>query len=296
MGHQKGPHRRAQPGRGNVGKGGSGLGGDLRGARPPVGGGLLDDCPRIPHEVMVEAMSEEAIFGPLLEELRRAERPTLSLHPDPVGPGPEAVALLSGSFDPMTVAHAQLAEAARARAGLVVLVYSVRTLAKEGPAPPPLLPERDRLDVLMRFCRARDGIIMGLCSHGLLAEHVTAARERFPGSELFLVMGSDKVLQVLDPKWYEDRERVLRDLFGAAGVLYAVRAGDEGRVEEALARPENERWRGRFAALEVDPTAAAVSSRLVREELRQGRAVRHLVPAEAHHVLERPRIPGGNKG
>lgn len=221
----------------------------------------------------------------VLEELRRSDRPRLVLVPDP-GEA-RSVALLAGSFDPITVAHAALAEAAAERAELVVLVYAARALPKEGPVPAPLLAEAERLRILEAFCRRRPGLVVGMCSHGLLADQVAAARERFPGSELFLVMGSDKALQVLDPRWYEDREAALDLLFREARVLHAAREEQGRAVEEALRAPENARWRGRFEGLPVAPGVGGVSSRLVRELLRRGRDVRHLVPPEAYRALTR---------
>jgi nicotinamide-nucleotide adenylyltransferase len=221
-----------------------------------------------------------------LAELRWAERPTLVVLPEP---GPVArVALLPGSFDPLTVGHAALAEAAhRDGADLVVLLYSVRTLPKEGPAAPPLLPEEERVAALERYREGRGWLAVGLCSHGLLSEQVEAAARRFPSSELWVLAGSDKVVQLFDPRWYADRDRALAGLFGRAAVRYAVRAGDEGRVEELLARPENRRWEDRLAPLPVPPEVAGVSSRAVRERLRAGGDVRELVPPE---VL--PFLPG----
>lgn len=228
--------------------------------------------------------------GGLPEELRRAEEPTLAVHPEP-GPAGR-VALLPGSFDPLTVAHAALADAARREgADLVVLLYSVRTLPKEGEVPPPLLSEPQRLAALERFARARSGLAVGLCSHGLLADQAEAAGRRFPSSELWVVVGSDKVLQLFDPRWYEDRDQALGRLFGRAAVRYAVRAGEEGRVEELLARPENARWRDRIRPLAVEPRVASVSSRVVRERLRRGEDVRELVPPEVLPALERRAAP-----
>ena len=219
----------------------------------------------------------------VIERLRRAERPILHVDPDPGDV--RTVALLPGSFDPPTVAHAALAEAALGRADTVVAVYSVRALPKEGPVPPPLLSEPDRLAALRRFCVARPGVVMGLCSHGLLAEQARAARARFPRAGLWLVMGSDKVLQLLDPRWYGDRDSILEGLFADAGVLYAVRAGEEEAVEQSLVGRENVRWRGRFELLAVQPEAAAISSREVRERLARGEDASHLVPAEIRPLL-----------
>lgn len=214
----------------------------------------------------------------LLEEARRTERPTLLLARDPGAP--VSVALVAGSFDPPTVAHVALAEAAAERADLVVLAYSVRTLPKEGGAPPPLLTEEERVRSLARICEMRARLVAGVCSQGLLADQVAAASERFPGASLELVMGSDKALQLLDPRWYEDRDRALDDLFARARVSFAVRAGDEGRVEEALARPENSRWSARFERLDVARDVAGISSRLVRDRVATGGDVRGLVPEE----------------
>src|SRR5439155_15160968 len=136
-----------------------------------------------------------------------------------------------------------------------------------------------------RFCAARPGHAVGVASHGPLSEQVEAAAERFPEAELFLVMGSDKALQVLDPKWYADRDSVLHGLFRRARVLYADRAGQEGAVGELLVRPENRGWRDRFERLDVNPDVASVSSRRVRQLLRRGEDVRSIVPPEAWEAI-----------
>jgi nicotinamide-nucleotide adenylyltransferase len=222
---------------------------------------------------------------PLIERLRSSAHPALEVVPD-LG-SPPSVALLAGSFDPLTVGHEALSREAARRAGAVVLAWSVRALPKEGTAPPPLLPEMDRVAVLERFCAQRPGHAVGLASHGLLAEQVAAAAERFPGAELSLVMGSDKALQLLDPKWYTDRDPALRSLFGHARVLYAERSGEVGAVRAALSRPENHAWRDRFELLEVPPRVASVSSRRVRELVAGGEDVRELVPPESWDVIRR---------
>jgi nicotinamide-nucleotide adenylyltransferase len=221
-----------------------------------------------------------------LERLRQADTPTLIVRPEQ-NRRPASVALLSGSFDPMTVAHAALVKAALEKVDLALLLYSVRTLPKEGDAPPPFLKELERIDVLERFSSRSPRTAVGLSSHGLLAEQVVATRATFPDVEVWLVMGSDKVLQILDPRWYEDRDRVLAELFDMAGVLYADRAGEEGQVEAAIESPQNLRWRHGFARLDIPPAVASISSRLVRGGLAAGDDVSRLVVPEA-----RPYLPG----
>jgi hypothetical protein len=86
------------------------------------------------------------------------------------------------------------------------------------------------------------------------------------------------VLQLFDPIWYQDREAALEDLFGRATVRYAIRSGEAEAVRAALADPANARWSDRLRQIDVARDAAAVSSRLVRAHLREGRDVSHLVP------------------
>jgi cytidyltransferase-like protein len=231
-------------------------------------------------------------LDPLLQQLRDAPEPVIRLRTELAGPEPRRVALLSGSFDPLTIGHAALAEAALAHADLVLLVYSVRTLPKEEGTPQALLSEDERLAVLEAFCGTRPGIEPALCSHGLLADQAEAAAARFPASDISLVMGSDKVMQLLDPIWYEDPEPTLRRLFSRATVLYAVRTGESGMVEDLVEKRWNSRWRDRLVRLDVPPDVAAISSRLIRERLAAGQDVARLVPAEASAVLTGRQKPG----
>jgi len=230
-------------------------------------------------------------WEPLLEELRSAVAPTLAVRPEPDVP-PGSVALLAGSFDPITVGHAAMAEAVREDTELVVLVYSVRTLPKEGEPGAPLLSEPERLAWLERFRQGRARVAIGVSSHGLLADQVLAATERFPGAALSLVVGSDKLLQLLDPNWYEDVDATLARLFERARILYTTRAGEGRAIEDALAALD-ERWRSRIEPLAVPPGIAAVASRHVRDGLRRGEDVASLVPEEVRPLLAQlSRAPG----
>lgn len=221
----------------------------------------------------------------LLERLRRETRPRLAV----LGPRPAArrVTLLASSFDPLTLGHVALASAVSSTPEPSLLVYSPRTLPKEGEAEPPMLPELDRLEVIRRFCEMRRWAMPAICSHGLLGDQVAAAREALPGTRVDLALGSDKAVQLLDPAWYEDRERVLGDLLSSSLVRYAVRSGDEGRVEAELRRPENRAYAGAFERLELDPEAAAVSAREVRRRARGGEPFEHLVPPESVPAIGR---------
>lgn len=113
--------------------------------------------------------------------------------------------MLPGTFDPLTVAHLALADAAREVAGLAALDLSVsRTaLGKEHLDPARL---EVRLGTLRRTA----------APHGL-GVVVTAAQLLVDVAEGYdvVVVGADKLAQVLDPAWY---------------------GGDAGRRDEALER------------------------------------------------------------
>jgi nicotinamide-nucleotide adenylyltransferase len=204
-----------------------------------------------------------------------------------------SVGLVSGSFDPMTVAHAALAEALQTE--VTLLVYSPATLPKErgpgGEPHPPLLDEADRLASMRAWSVGHPGAAVAVCSHGLLADQAEAAAAAFPEARLRFGMGSDKVLQLFDPRWYGDRDADLGRLFTRAEVFYSVRPGDERRVEECLA--DNPRWRERFRRLQLPGDLAWLSSRAVRESIRRGRDVSALVPLEILPFVLRPEGPPG---
>ena len=206
--------------------------------------------------------------------------PNLTVEGDPGDP--LRVALLPASFDPMTVAHAALAEAATYTNDLVVLVYSTATLTKEGPSrtEPPLLNDDARLASVRAWCGTHPGTAPALCSHGLLVDQARAARDRFPDARLRIYCGSDKLLQLFDERWYEDRDTALDELFSLAEVVYAQRAGDRSAVAALLADSSTRRWTRHCRRVPMDPAIASVSSREVRRRVRSGESWQDLVPVE----------------
>jgi nicotinic acid mononucleotide adenylyltransferase len=202
------------------------------------------------------------------------------------------VGLVSGSFDPMTLAHVALAGALRAEgAAPVLLVYASRTMPKDSGVEPPLLTPERRLASLVAWCGHRTGFLAAVCSHGLYADQVEATADAFPGADLVVGLGSDKVLQLLDPAWYEDREAALDRLFRRARVAYALRAGQEGDVDRALAA--NLRWAERVRPLDLPPELGTVSSAEVRRRVRRREDVRSLVPPEVLPLLSEAPSGGG---
>lgn len=186
---------------------------------------------------------------------------------------------MPGSYDPMTRAHEALADAVQA--DVVLLVWSPATLPKDegaGPPEPPLMPAERRIESLLAFSEGREHVGVAVASHGRYADQAEAAAAAFPDTELEVGIGSDKLAQILDPVWYDDRDEALARLFSVADVAYAVRTDEEEVVRRAFA--EAPLWAERFRRIELPPDVAGISSRDVRARVRAGDDIASLVPPE----------------
>jgi len=83
-----------------------------------------------------------------------------------------------------------------------------------------------------------------LLNRGLYVEQAQAIRTYFPMvKKLYFLIGFDKIVQILDPHYYKDRDAALRKLFALAELLVAPR-GNAGQKElnDLLNKPENSQF------------------------------------------------------
>lgn len=170
--------------------------------------------------------------------------------------------LLPGSFNPPTSAHLALARAGRA-AGLDAVAYllSKRTVDKERVTG---LELPERLHLLADLARA-DGDALAFLNRGLYVDIASTVRAALPRVDLVFLVGHDKIVQIFDPRYYDDRERALQELFGLARFLVAPRAdagGDE--LAALLAEPANAPFADRVAPLALDERYRDASSTTAR--------------------------------
>jgi nicotinamide-nucleotide adenylyltransferase len=186
-----------------------------------------------------------------------------------------SMALLPGSFNPPTAAHLLLAERARREGfGCVLFVLARNTVDKE---PSGLIPE-DRL-MSLRYVAQRAGMGVAVCSAGLYADMADAASMLFPGTEMAFLVGSDKVAQIFDDSYYENREDALDALFSRARLIVAPRTDDGEIAREILERPENRAWANLVSILPLHPAVSELSSTRVRGLLQAGADPTGLVPS-----------------
>lgn len=150
-----------------------------------------------------------------------------------------------GTFDPPTIAHLAVAEAALNQGGLdaVHLVVSREPLGK-APSVPSL---EDRLAVLEEVASTRDWLGIRVTDHRLIADVATGYDA--------VIMGMDKWLQVLDPAWYGGSAEARDAALAALPDVLLV-----GRHGSAPTEPFPRQVR----FLEVHPAHGPVSSTLVR--------------------------------
>ena len=138
-----------------------------------------------------------------------------------------------GSFDPPTIAHLAVAEAAVAAARLdrLDLVVSRVALGKATPAVPTLA---DRLDVLETVASTRPWL-------GVVLTDATLVVDLARGYDV-VVMGADKWRQVNDPAWYGGSPAARDEAVAALPqVLVAPRADDRPEGVELLGVDEDHR-------------------------------------------------------
>ncbi len=175
------------------------------------------------------------------------------------------VGLLAASMNPLTRAHLALAASARVAARLDALcwVATAVTIDKESVERATLA---DRLLQAQAHARvAGDGLL--LLRGGLYVEQARAARALLTApTEVTLIVGFDKIVQIFDPRYYANRDAALRDLFAEAEVVVAPRAGSgESELRALLERPENRPYAARVRFCPLPPRFQRDSSTEARQ-------------------------------
>ncbi len=196
--------------------------------------------------------------------------------------GVSKLGVLAGSFNPPTRAHVALAESARQHGGCEVVLWTISrvTVDKERVTRAPL---DLRLATLVALTSALPHDAVACINRGLYADQAQAVRVVLPHlRDLAFIIGYDKIVQILDPHYYTDRDAALDALFGLAEVLVAPR-DDEGERDLAalMAQSQNRRWANRVRFIPLDPALRRISSTEARERIARNQPIADLVPPEA---------------
>lgn len=222
----------------------------------------------------------------LLAELDPSRPPSFREIVSRPGTSLRQLALLPGSFNPLTNAHVALADAVLATGCCEHVSYLLasRTVNKERLEGASLA---DRLICLTEFVRERPCQGVVLVNRGLYVEQAELVRQSLPlVKDLWFVVGHDKIVQIFDPRYYSDRDAALDRLFALASFLVAPRDG-AGPVElqALLAQPQNQRFAARVQPLDLAKQFRVQSSTAVREAAHEQRGLPD-VPAVVVKFIE----------
>lgn len=173
--------------------------------------------------------------------------------------------VLPGSYNPPTTAHLALAEAslqAMPRANLF-LSLGTTIINKEQTERATL---HDRVALLDQIARRTRHMGVFLTNQGLYVEQARAIRAAFPrASEIVFVVGFDKIEQIFDARYYQDRDMALKELFAFARFLVAPRANRAAVDIAALLRqPENQQFQASVHILPFAGEYREVASSQIR--------------------------------
>jgi len=195
------------------------------------------------------------------------------------------IVVMGGSFNPPTIAHLQLMQAAlkavEARQGIFVPTahnYVARKM-KQQKCPQHTMSESMRLEMLECVCRTDirlsvSRIQMLKKESGHDYEMLEEIQKKFPDAELYFVTGSDK----LRFKWVARLSEAFR-------ILVAKRDEDDLEMIKERLPYLLERW-DRFTVFDVPDEISAISSSAFREKLRNNdKSAAELVIPEVWEIL-----------
>ncbi len=225
-----------------------------------------------------------------LQSLDSAAPPAACLLSAPLHPPPRRLGVLCGSFNPLTLAHATLAQHACRAFHLDQLLYTVAkvTVDKEQVTGMGL---EDRLFLLLLHAQQHQHLGVALVNRGLYFEQAQAFQALFDRQVgLFFIVGMDKLVQILDARYYQDRETALDQLFALTSLIVANRGDMAQRAfDELLQRPDNQPYRDAIHFLPLPESVADLSSTVIRRTVREAANLSAHVPAEVARFLTEAR-------
>ena len=205
---------------------------------------------------------------------------------------PEKIGILGGTFDPIHMGHLMMAEQAASFAGLqkILLMPSGHSYFKDGRPDAVSAPEH-RLAMTKLAARLSplfeaDDLETRRDGNTYTCETLPLLEEKYPGAELYLIVGADTLVSIR--KWKNPEI-----IFEKCRILAAVRPD---QASDELLYDELESLRKEYGAkaelLPIVPNG--ISSSLIRRLCAEGKSIRFLVPQAVEEYIRMHKLYVGS--
>ncbi len=192
---------------------------------------------------------------------------------------PGRIGILCGAFNPPTLAHVELARCAKDRFQLDHILFTLSrvTIDKEKVEG---LSQEDRMLLMWLIAGELGWASLAAVNKGLYFEQVKAFRSLLGNkTRIFFVVGMDKVMQIFDPRYYQDRDKALKGLFTEVQLIAANRGPlGENELKEFLSKKENQVFEDRVYPLTLPEGLRDLTSTELRTRIAKGVSVQDHLP------------------
>jgi len=201
--------------------------------------------------------------------------------------------IFAASFNPPTIAHAELIRCATKTFSLdEVVALAGRANADKLEYECSL---EDRVEMLGLTFASEPRISIGISSHAFYVDMIEAIGREYPGQTgLHFIVGFDTFERVIDredrytPRYhrsFSDRIEALQYLFARSKFIVAARAGAGREAVEQLLETERAVPRDQILFLEFPQALGEVSASEVRRRRRTGEAITGMVPVQVEQYI-----------
>lgn len=197
---------------------------------------------------------------------------------------PGRLGVLGGAYNPITLAHLAMADAAVAAFGL----HEVLFLLPQVPPHKTIFGAslEQRLVMMQLAVEDRPYATVSLSTHGLFLDMYQGLREVYrPQTEVFFLTGRDAAERILT--WqYDDAQAALQQMFTAFQLIVCDRDGPFHLPDDPRMLP----YRERIHRCVLPTSVAHVSATEVRERCKAGHPLDDLIPAAVARYIAAHRL------
>lgn len=232
-------------------------------------------------------------YHTIIEGLRGDPHPRLLLlsrSEEAAERGGKKLGVFPSSFNPITKGHvAILQRAAEIEAFKeILLVLDTHAMDKEIVGATLV----DRLLMVHVLFEDFPHFSVGVSNRGLFLNKAELLKGMYPSeTDITFIVGYDTMKRVFDPKYYEDREGALDQLFGSCMFMVANRES-QGReaLKKLMVSGVNRRFKDKVHFFEIPNHLANISSSHVRQRVKEGKPFTRLVPTQIGECIKEVKL------